>query len=55
VVFSKADLLDKEMKDFILEEFKTKYPDKIVFIMSSITQEGIPELVDYLIDNYGNT
>jgi hypothetical protein len=23
--------------------------------MSSITQEGIPELVDYLIDNYGNT
>lgn len=51
VVFSKADLLDKEMKDFILEEFSKKY-NKKVFIISAITQEWIPELVDFLIDNY---
>ncbi|MDF1682579.1 MAG: hypothetical protein P1U46_02300 [Patescibacteria group bacterium] len=38
VVFSKADLLDKEMKDFILEEFSKKY-NKKVFIISAITQE----------------
>jgi len=39
VVFSKADLLDKEMKDFILSEFKTKYPLKKVFIISSASRE----------------
>jgi len=52
VVFSKADLLDKEMKDFIVEEFKKKYPNKKVFVISSATREGVDELVDYLIDNY---
>ena len=52
VVLSKSDLLDKEMKDFIIAEFKTKYPEKTVFLMSSATQEWIPELIDYLIDTY---
>lgn len=52
VVFSKADLLDGEMKDLIVSEFKAKFPEKMVFVISSVTQEGIPELVDYLIDNY---
>jgi len=52
VVFSKADLLDSEMKKFILEEFKKKYPTKKVFIISSATREGIEELVDFLINNY---
>jgi len=40
------------MKEFILSEFQTKYPDKKVFMMSSATGEGVPELVDYLIDTY---
>jgi len=52
IVFSKADLLDKEMKEFILWEFKKKYKDKKVFIVSAATREWIEELVDYLIDNY---
>lgn len=52
VVFSKADLLDSEMKKFILEEFKNKNPDKKVFIISSSSREWIPELIDFLIDNY---
>ncbi|ATU05621.1 hypothetical protein BKN14_04210 [Candidatus Gracilibacteria bacterium HOT-871] len=49
---SKADLLDSEMKEFILQEFKKRYPNKKVFIFSSATHEGIEELKNYLIDNY---
>lgn len=49
---SKADLLDEEMKNFILEEFKKKYPEKKVFIFSSATWEWLEKLKDYLIDNY---
>lgn len=40
VVFSKADLLDKEMKDFIVSEFLTMHPkmDKSrVFVISAAT------------------
>jgi len=51
-VFSKADLLDDEMKDFISKEFKKKYKIKKVFVISSVTQEGIEEIKDYLVDNY---
>jgi len=39
VVFSKADLLDNEMKDFILSEFKYKHPNKKIFIISSASRE----------------
>jgi GTP-binding protein len=39
VVFSKADLLDDEMKKFILEEFKKKHPNIQTFIISSATGE----------------
>ncbi len=52
ICLSKADLLDKEMKDFIMSEFKKKYPKKEVFMISSATWEGIEQLIDYLIDNY---
>ncbi len=52
VVFSKADLLDDEMKDFILSEFKEKFDKENIFIISAATGEGIPELIDFLIDNY---
>lgn len=51
VVFSKADLLDKEMKDYIVSEFKSKF-NKEVFVISAATWEGINELKDFLIDNY---
>ncbi|MFK7780087.1 MAG: GTPase ObgE [Candidatus Gracilibacteria bacterium] len=51
IVFSKADLLDKEMKDFIVSEFKKKF-NKTIFVISAVTGEGVPELIDYLIDNY---
>jgi GTP-binding protein len=36
VVFSKADLLDKEMKDYIVSEFKSKF-NKEVFVISAAT------------------
>ena len=49
---SKADLLDSEMKNFILEEFKKRYPNKKVFVFSSATWEWISELKDFFIDNY---
>jgi GTP-binding protein len=52
VVFSKADLLDDEMREFILSEFKSKYPNKKVFIISAASGQGIEELKDFLIDNY---
>ncbi len=52
VVFSKADLLDNEMKDFIVSEFKNKFPKKEIFVISAATWEGILELTDFLIDNY---
>jgi len=51
IVFSKADLLDSEMKDFIVEEFKKKF-NKKVFLISAATWEWIEELKDFLIDNY---
>ena len=51
VVFSKADLLDKEMKDFIVSEFKKKHK-KEVFVISAATWEWVQELIDFLIDNY---
>ena len=46
---SKADLLDSE---FILWEFKKRYPNKKVFIISSATWEWVEELKDYFIDNF---
>jgi len=37
IVFSKADLLDSEMKAYILGEFSKKYPNKTYFIISAAT------------------
>jgi len=36
VVFSKADLLDDEMKEYIVSEFKDKF-NKQVFVISAAT------------------
>ena len=52
IVLSKWDLLDDEMKEHIESEFKKLYPKKQVFTISAATGEGIPELIDFLIDNY---
>ena len=51
IVFSKSDLLDDEMKEFMVSEFKAKFNKKL-FVISAATWENIPELIDYLIDNY---
>ena len=37
IALSKSDLLDDEMKKFLVSEFKTKYPKKKVFLISSAT------------------
>lgn len=55
IVFSKWDLLDKEMKEFIVDEFKKKFNKKKVFIISAATGEGIEVLKDYLIDNFSTS
>jgi len=52
IVFSKADLLDKEMFDYIVSEFKTRFKKDKIFVISAATRLWIPELVDHLIDNY---
>ncbi|MDR2411691.1 MAG: hypothetical protein LBD88_03875 [Candidatus Peribacteria bacterium] len=49
IVFSKADLLDKEMKEHIVSEFKKIHKRKKIFVVSAVTGEGIEELKDYLI------
>ncbi|MDP5039109.1 MAG: GTPase ObgE [Candidatus Gracilibacteria bacterium] len=52
IVFSKADLLDNEMKDFIVNEFRNKFKKDKIIMISSASHEGIEELKDFLIDNY---
>jgi len=52
IVFSKSDLLDSEMKEHILWEFKKQYPDKTYFTISAATGEGIEEIKDYLVENF---
>ena len=55
IVFSKWDLLDKEMKDFIVDEFKKRFKKKNIFVISAATGEGIEKLKDYLIDNFSTS
>ena len=52
IVFSKSDLLDDEMKEFLIWEFKSKHKDIKLFMISSATWEWIEQLKDFLIDNY---
>jgi GTPase len=52
IILSKADLLDDEMKKFLLSEFKKKYKKKKIFLISAATSEGISELKDFLVDSY---
>jgi len=54
IVFSKADLLDEEMRTHILEEFSKKYPDKTYFTISAATGERLLELKDYLVENFAD-
>lgn len=51
IVFSKADLLDDEMREHILGEFSKKFPDKKYFTISAATGYGLEELKDYLAEN----
>jgi len=37
IVFSKADLLDIEIKEFLISEFKDRHPNAKVFMISSAT------------------
>lgn len=55
IVFSKADLLDSEMKDFIVSEFRKKQNVKQVFVISAATGEWVENLKDFLIDNYSTS
>lgn len=55
IVFSKADLLDKEMKDFIVSEFKKRFHKEKIFVVSSATWEWIWMMKDYLIDNFSTS
>lgn len=52
VVFSKADLLDDEMKAHIISEFQVIYPDIKTFMISAATWMWIEELKDYLVAHY---
>lgn len=56
IVFSKADLLDDEMKTYLVSEFKNLFfkwdKNKNIFTISSATWEWVTELIDFLIDNY---
>jgi GTP-binding protein len=39
IALTKIDLLDDEMKGFLLEEFQKKYPEMKVFMISAATGE----------------
>ncbi len=52
VVFSKWDLLDQEMREHIVAEFQTKYPNIKTFIISAATGQWLEPLKDFLIDTY---
>jgi len=52
IVFSKADLLDEEMKKFIVWEFEKKFDKKYIFVISAATWEWLEKLKDFLIDTY---
>ncbi len=52
IVFSKWDLLDEEMKQFIVWEFQKRFWKKQTFVISSATWEWVDELKDHLITNY---
>ncbi len=54
IILSKADLLDEEMKKFLLGEFKKKYKKKKIFLISSATSEGLADLKDFLVDSYSS-
>lgn len=51
IVFSKADLLDDEMREHIISEFNQKFPNKKHFTISAATGQGIEQLKDYLTEN----
>lgn len=52
VVFSKADLLDEEMRDYIVSEFNKRFPNKKTLVISSASFYWIESLKDYLVDNF---
>lgn len=52
VVFSKADLLDAEMREHIVSEFKKKFPNREVLVISAAAMIGIEDLKDFLVDSY---
>lgn len=51
IVFSKADLLDEEMREHIISEFKKIHPKKVYFTISAATGQGLDELKNYLVEN----
>lgn len=51
ILFSKADLLDEEMRQYITSEFVKKYKPKKYFIISSATSYGIEAIKDFFVDN----
>lgn len=48
-VFTKIDLTDGELEDFLIEEFKKKFKIK-AFKVSAATHEGLKELLRYIAD-----
>ncbi len=46
IVFSKSDLIDEEIKTWIVDEFK----DKEVFFISSLTRDGLDEILTVVSD-----
>gem|GEM_PF-539901 len=51
IVFSKIDLLDAEMRTYIVEEFQKRFGQKTLFCLSSATGEGIDAFKNYIISH----
>lgn len=51
ILFSKADLLDEEMRQLITSEFIKKFKPSKYFVISSATSYGIEAIKDFFVDN----
>jgi len=51
IIFSKIDLLDTQMRTYIVDEFQKRFWEKNIFCVSSATGEGMEVLKNYLISH----
>ena len=52
IIFAKTDIIEDDILNHLQEEFLKKFPGKNILTISSVTDAWIPELKDYLVENF---